>query len=179
MSRKPPTAYLAAMSPAELCAQHWATHANPPTNSKAARLLAKALREESHAELILRLGEQAAAAALQQYAEGHPPAPTSYEPPSSNSPPQRKRHIRRMYIEQKTDGPRQLAHKGPALLADVSTSKTGSTLYALGKTFQTLKGRGVYGNYRCLEDGNEYWISGIKKRGTNRHPFGKGPTTDP
>ena len=80
-----------------------------------------------------------------------------------------------MYIEQKTDGVRQLQHHGPAQVGEVTFSRSGKTIYFEGKTFNRIKGGGVYGNYLCVEDGNEYWISGVKKRGTNRHVFGGGP----
>ncbi len=78
------------------------------------------------------------------------------------------------YIEQKTDGARDLEDRGPAEIGEVSFSKTGKTIYFKGKTFERIKGGGIYGNYRCVQDGNEYWISGVKKRGTNRHDFGSG-----
>ena len=54
-------------------------------------------------------------------------------------------------------------------------SRSGKTIYFKGKTFHRIKRGGVYGNYRCAEDGNEYWISGVKKPGTNRHVLGGGP----
>jgi hypothetical protein len=80
-----------------------------------------------------------------------------------------------MYVEQATDGVRQLAHRGPAEVGEVTFSQTGTTIYFKGRTFRRIKGGGVIGNYRCAEDGNEYWITGVKKRGTNRHRFGGGP----
>ncbi len=82
-----------------------------------------------------------------------------------------------MYIEQKTDGNANLQHRGPAVIVEVSFSKSGSTITYRGKSFQRIKRGGIYGNYRCLEDGNEYWISGVKKEHTNRHRFGGGPVT--
>lgn len=88
------------------------------------------------------------------------------------------RHSRLMYIEQKTDGPRSLADRGPAEGGLVFFSKTRKTIYYGGRTFTRIKGGGIYGNYRCVEDGNEYWISGLKKRGPNRHWAGGGPVID-
>ena len=82
-----------------------------------------------------------------------------------------------MYIEQKTDGERNLDHRGPAVIAEVTLSKHGRRIAYRGKSFSRIKRGGVYGNYRCLEDGNEYWISGVKKDGTNRHWAGGGPVT--
>ena len=88
------------------------------------------------------------------------------------------KRTRLMYIEQKTEGRRNLDHFGPAEGGQVSFSKTGRTVYYRGKTFQRIKGGGLLGNYRCLEDGNEYWISGLKKRSGNRHWSGGGPVID-
>ncbi len=82
-----------------------------------------------------------------------------------------------MYIEQKTDGNANLQHRGPAVIAEVGFSNSGSTITCRGQSFQRIKRGGIYGNYRCLEDGNEYWISGVKKDGTNRHWAGGGPVT--
>jgi len=82
---------------------------------------------------------------------------------------------RRMYIEQKNNGKEFLNDSGPAIIGEVSYSKTGITIYFENKTFQRIKGGGIWGNYYCLEDGNEYWISGVKKHGSNRHIFGSGP----
>ncbi|MHB1422712.1 MAG: 1-deoxy-D-xylulose-5-phosphate synthase [Gemmataceae bacterium] len=75
-----------------------------------------------------------------------------------------------MYIEQKTDdeGNLPLDDKGPAIVAKVSFSRTGKTIYCDGKTYRRLEGGGWFGNYRCEEDGNEYWISGVKMDGSNR-----------
>ena len=82
------------------------------------------------------------------------------------------------YIEQKTEGTQSLYHKGPAFIAEVSFSNSGQTIYFDGKTFKRIKGGGTYGNYRCLEDENEYWISGVKRRGSNRHRYGSGSIVD-
>ena len=68
-----------------------------------------------------------------------------------------------MYIEEKPDV------TGQARIGRVRTSKSGRTLYYKGKTFQSLKGAGVSkSNYFDVETGDEYWISGCKKDGTDR-----------
>ena len=77
-----------------------------------------------------------------------------------------------MYVERKTDGPRSLGDRGPATVGEVSFSKSGRTAYFNGKAFRRVKG--LYGNYQS-EDGDEYWISGVKTCGTNRHWAGGGP----
>jgi hypothetical protein len=33
-----------------------------------------------------------------------------------------------------------------------------------------MKGGGVVGNFFDTETGEEYWVSGVKKRGSNAHP---------
>ncbi len=80
-----------------------------------------------------------------------------------------------MYIEQKTDGLANLQDRGPAVIAEVTLSKTGVTIYYGGRSFQRIKGGGTSGNHRCLETGDEYWISGAKRDHTDRHWAGGGP----
>jgi hypothetical protein len=65
-----------------------------------------------------------------------------------------------MYIECKAGG-----LTGPARIGRVAFSKTGRTLYYRGQTFQSLKGAGFKSNYYCVETGENYWISGPKRRG--------------
>jgi hypothetical protein len=50
----------------------------------------------------------------------------------------------------------------------VTFSKTGRTIYYLGKSFQSLKGKGFKSNYFEVETGEHYWISGPKKNGCDR-----------
>jgi hypothetical protein len=50
----------------------------------------------------------------------------------------------------------------------VSFSKTGQTVYYRGRTLQ--KGSGISGNFFDVESGDEYWVSGVKRRGSNVHP---------
>jgi len=54
----------------------------------------------------------------------------------------------------------------------VTFSKTGKSIYYRSKKLSRLKGGGVRGNYSCEETGQEYWISGVKKDGTNLHHAG-------
>ena len=65
-----------------------------------------------------------------------------------------------MYIERKAG-----ALTGTGKIGRVSFSKTGRTLYYRGQTFQSLKGAGFKSNYYCVETGEDYWISGPKRRG--------------
>jgi hypothetical protein len=50
----------------------------------------------------------------------------------------------------------------------VSFSKTGQTISYRDRTLQ--KGGGVSGNFFDVESGEEYWVSGVKQRGSNAHP---------
>jgi hypothetical protein len=50
---------------------------------------------------------------------------------------------------------------------------TGRTVYFKGKSFRRLKVGPAELHMR--RTGDQYWISGVKKRGTNRHWAGGGP----
>ena len=54
---------------------------------------------------------------------------------------------------------------GPARIGRVSFSKSGRSLYYLGKQFETLDGQGFKANYVDAETGEHYWISGCRKDG--------------
>ena len=73
-----------------------------------------------------------------------------------------------MYIELKTG----YSDDGPAWIGYVKTSKTKKTIYFNGRAFQ--KYNGCYSNYVDIETGDEYWISGLKKKESNRHWAGHG-----
>jgi hypothetical protein len=68
-----------------------------------------------------------------------------------------------MYIESKADG-----LTGPARIGRVAFSKSGRTLYCQGDAFRSLKGAGFKANYYRVSTGEEYWISGPKKDGSDR-----------
>ena len=68
-----------------------------------------------------------------------------------------------MYIERKAGN-----LTGAARIGRVTFSKTGRTLYYRGQTFQSLKGSGFKSNYYAVETGDDYWISGPKRRGGDR-----------
>ena len=63
---------------------------------------------------------------------------------------------------------------GPARIGRVTFSKTGRTIYYKGKAFRSLKGSGICSNYFDVETREEYWISGPKKNGEDRHWAGSG-----
>jgi hypothetical protein len=74
------------------------------------------------------------------------------------------------YIEHKSGA----AENGPAWIARVKVSKSGRTVYFNGRALKRIDGGGISGNHFDLESGDEYWVSGIKKRGVNRHWAGSG-----
>ena len=73
-----------------------------------------------------------------------------------------------MYIELKTG----YSDDGPAWIGYVKTSKTKKTIYFNDHAFQRVTGYG--GNYVDIENGDIYWITGAKKRESNRHWAGHG-----
>ena len=76
-----------------------------------------------------------------------------------------------MYIECKAG-----SLTGDARIGRVTFSQTGRTIYYRGKTFARLKRCGFKANYCDVETGEEYWISGPKRDGSDRLYAGKGTT---
>ncbi len=74
--------------------------------------------------------------------------------------------IRRLMYVEKCTGTN---HDGPAWIGYVEFSRSGKTAYFNGRAFSS--GKGIA---HCLETGEPHWISGVKKRGSNRHVFGHG-----
>jgi hypothetical protein len=71
-----------------------------------------------------------------------------------------------MYIELKSGH----SDDGPAHIGRVAFSKSGLSIYYRGKMFQRLSGTGVAGgDYFHSETREEYWISGPKRNGMDRH----------
>lgn len=75
-----------------------------------------------------------------------------------------------MYIEHKTDQ----NDRGEAWIGLVEFSKSGQTVYFNGNAYKKLKSGGSSGNFYNLETGDEFWISGVKKNGQDRHWAGGG-----
>lgn len=75
-----------------------------------------------------------------------------------------------MYIEDKGG---ELT--GPGRIGRVTFSKTGSTIYYQGRSFQSLKGAGFKSNFFDVQTGGEYWISGPRKDGADAL-YGHGST---
>ena len=61
---------------------------------------------------------------------------------------------------------------GPAWIAPVAFSKSGKTVYFNNHALERYNG--ISGNHVDIETGEEYWISGVKKSSSNRHPCGRG-----
>jgi hypothetical protein len=73
-----------------------------------------------------------------------------------------------MYVELKSGNDRGLAWIGR-----VRFSKTGRTVYYRGRTLR--RSQGIAGNHVDVVSGEEFWISGIKADGNDRHWAGGGP----
>ena len=72
---------------------------------------------------------------------------------------------RLMYVENKDgeiDGHR-------ARIGWVTFSRSGLTVYYRGRELSRARGGGIRGNHVCAETGDEYWVSGIKVKGSNTH----------
>ncbi len=74
------------------------------------------------------------------------------------------------YIELKTG----FQDNGPAWIGRIRLSKTGNTLYFNGMALKRSGGQCIQGNHYDLETGEEYWVSGVKKDGSDRHWSGAG-----
>lgn len=76
-----------------------------------------------------------------------------------------------IYIEHKSGH----GDSGPAWITRAQVSKSGRTVYFNGRALKSCGGQGIAGNYFCRETGDEFWISGAKVRGGDRHWAGGGP----
>jgi hypothetical protein len=143
----------------DLCQQFWSHQVDLDlASANAGKRRHKKFRAAVRDELERRLGDRTDEV-LEEYAAGYLYEESKQSAPSqADSPPRRVRRPQVMYVEQKTDGNRDLQDRGPAAVGEVSFSKSGRTAYFNGKTFHRAKGG--YGNYQCVEDGNRYWISG-------------------
>lgn len=72
------------------------------------------------------------------------------------------------YVELKTE----LHHRGPAWIARVTASRSGRTIYFNGMALKRQVG--ICANYCDLKTGDDYWVSGVKKNGQDRHWAGGG-----
>ena len=70
-----------------------------------------------------------------------------------------------MYVENK-DGEIDGAN---ARIGWVTFSRSGQTVYYRGRELQKATGGGIRGNFFDTATHEEYWVSGVKKRGSNAH----------
>lgn len=73
-----------------------------------------------------------------------------------------------VYVELKSG----YSHNGPAWIGYGNYNRTGNTLYFNGQILR--KGTGVSGNYYDFDTHDEYWVSGVKRNGSDRHGSGNG-----
>jgi hypothetical protein len=74
-----------------------------------------------------------------------------------------------MYVELKSGH----GDSGPAWIGRVRFSKTGRSVYYRGLTL--ARKQRAAGNHIDVATGDEYWVSGVKSDGTDRHWAGGGP----
>ena len=72
---------------------------------------------------------------------------------------------RMMYVENK-DGQIDGAS---ARIGWVTFSKSGQTVYYRDRMLTKAKGQGICGNFYDANTGEEFWVSGVKRRGSNAH----------
>lgn len=74
------------------------------------------------------------------------------------------------YIEHKPD---ERTHRADAWIARVWPSSSGRTLYFNNMALKRYTSNGY--NHYDLVSGKNFWVSGVKKTGSNRHWCGGGP----
>ena len=73
-----------------------------------------------------------------------------------------------LYVELKSG----FSDNGPAWIGQGKFTRSRSTVYFNGLALH--KAQGISSNYLEVQTGNSYWISGVKKDGTDRHQIGSG-----
>jgi hypothetical protein len=82
----------------------------------------------------------------------------------------RGQRTRMMYVELKSGH----SDNGPAWIGRVTFSKSGRSIFYRNRELIRVKG-GVSGNYMDVQTREEFWVSGVKSNGSNRHSAGSGP----
>jgi len=82
----------------------------------------------------------------------------STQPGSSDTPPGRRPRI--MYIERKSG-----SLTGRGRIGRVTFNRTGRTIFYQDQVFRRIVGGGFKSNYYDQATGEDYWISGCKRRG--------------
>lgn len=70
-----------------------------------------------------------------------------------------------MYVESKGDD----IDGARGRIGWVTFSKSGQTVYYRDKVLKKIKGGGISGNFYDESTGQEFWVSGVKKKGANAH----------
>lgn len=73
---------------------------------------------------------------------------------------------RLMYVESKSG----LIGGAPARIGWVTFSQSGRSVYYQGLQLSRIKGGGISGNFIEDESRSEFWVSGVKRSGSNAHP---------
>ncbi|RZK27780.1 MAG: hypothetical protein EOO61_22970 [Hymenobacter sp.] len=73
-----------------------------------------------------------------------------------------------LYIELKS----RFSNDGPAWVGKGKFTRTRRTIYFNGLALR--KAQGANSNYIEVQTGDSYWVSGVKKNGTDRHLAGSG-----
>lgn len=73
-----------------------------------------------------------------------------------------------LYVELKSG----FSDNGPAWIGQGEFTRSKSTIYFNGLALR--KAQGIGSNYLEVQTGNSYWVSGVKKNGTDRHQTGSG-----
>lgn len=76
-----------------------------------------------------------------------------------------------LYIELKSG----YSDNGPAWIVMPKFSNSRQTLYFNNRSLKKLKHPGFGSNYFDIETSEEFWVSGVKKDGKDRHSCGYGP----
>lgn len=74
------------------------------------------------------------------------------------------------YIELKTG----YSDDGPAWICHVKLSRSGRSVYFGNRLLN--RWNGIKGNFADAENGDEYWVSGVKRNGCDRWGGAKGTT---
>lgn len=77
----------------------------------------------------------------------------------------RGKETRLMYVENKEG----LIDGLSGRIGWVTFSKSGRSVYYRGLTLKRALGGGILGNFYDEATGQEYWVSGVKRRGSNVH----------
>lgn len=70
-----------------------------------------------------------------------------------------------MYVESKGDD----IDGAHGRIGWVTFSKSGQTVYYRDKVLKKINGGGVSGNFYEQTTGQEFWVSGVKRTGSNAH----------